>query len=265
MDLRLDARAVAGSMSVCLDGQTALVTGAGRGIGRAIALACARAGAAVALVARSEDELEDVTAEIAGGGGNSLSLPADVSADEAAPELVERADAALGPVDVLVNAAGISPVYSRAEAISLAEWDAIMATNLRAAFALCQAVGRTMLERRRGSIVNVASIGAEVALPRLAAYCASKAGLVALTKVLAVEWADRGIRVNAVAPAFVRTKLAAGVLDHPKFGPAIEAETPLGRPGEADEVAAAALYLASDAASYTTGHVLHVDGGWTAR
>jgi NAD(P)-dependent dehydrogenase (short-subunit alcohol dehydrogenase family) len=252
-------------MSVCLDGQTALVTGAGRGIGRAVALACARAGAGVAVVARSEDEVETVTAEIADGGGRAVALPLDVSTEGAATELVERTAESLGPVDILVNAAGISPIYSRAEAISLEQWDAIMATNLRAAFAMCQAVGATMLERRRGAIVNVASVGAEVALPRLAAYCASKAGLVALTKVLAVEWADRGVRVNAVAPAFVRTKLAAGLLDHPKFGPAIHAETPLGRAGDAEEVAAAALYLASDAASYTTGHVLHVDGGWTAR
>jgi NAD(P)-dependent dehydrogenase (short-subunit alcohol dehydrogenase family) len=122
-----------------------------------------------------------------------------------------------------------------------------------------------MLERKRGAIVNVASIGAQVGLPRLAAYCAAKGGLVALTRVLAVEWADRGVRVNAVAPAFVRTEMTQGLESHPTFGPQLVAQTPMGRFAEPAEIAGAVLYLASDAASYITGQALYVDGGWTAQ
>ena len=192
-----------------LEGKVALVTGSGRGIGRAVALTFAAAGAAVGLAARTRDELELARTEIEAAGGRAWSFPTDVAEDGAAARLVPAVEDRIGPLDILVNAAGISPVFVRSEHISSEDWDAIMATNLRAAFLLCQAAAAGMLERRRGSIVNVASVGATVALPRLAAYCASKAGLVALTRVLAVEWADRGVRVNAIAPAYVRTDMAS--------------------------------------------------------
>jgi len=243
----------------------ALVTGAGRGIGRAIALALADAGAEVALVARTAAQIEAVADEIRARQGVALVIPADVTADGAATELVGHAERELGALDILVNAAGISPSYTRAERVSIADWDAIMATNLRAAFLLCQAAGRPMLERGRGSIVNVASIAALVALPRLAAYAAAKAGLVALTRVLAVEWAERGVRVNAVAPGWVPTELAEGVTSHPTIGPQLLAATPIGRFGTPEDVAGAVLYLASDSAGFVTGQVLCVDGGWTAQ
>lgn len=252
-------------MTLALHGKVALVTGAGRGIGRAVALGLARAGAHVVLVARTEAQLREVASTIERDGGRDSVVVADVSANGAAGDVVTRAETAAGPIDVLVNAAGISPSYARAEHLASADWDAVLRTNLTAPFLLCQTVGAGMLDRGSGAIVNVASIGALVALPRLAAYCAAKSGLVSITRVLAIEWAARGVRVNAVAPAFVRTDMTDELLAHPKHGPEIVARTPLGRNATAEEVADAVLYLASDSARFVTGQTLCVDGGWTAQ
>ncbi len=248
-----------------LAGRVALVTGAGRGLGRAIAEALGGAGAPVALVARSAEQLEQAAAALTAAGGQALALPADVTDVGAPAQVVARVEAELGPLDILVHAAGVSPTYSRAEHHPIADWDAVMATNLRAAFLFSQAAGVRMLERRRGAIVYVASIGGLVALPRMAAYCAAKAGLVELARVLAVEWADRGVRVNAVAPGFVVTEMTRGLLAHEVFGPRLLAQAPLGRWAEPEDVASAVHYLVSDEARYVTGHTLVVDGGWTAQ
>jgi NAD(P)-dependent dehydrogenase (short-subunit alcohol dehydrogenase family) len=247
-----------------LDGRVALVTGGSRGIGRAIALALGEAGASVSLAARSEDDLNDVVAELRELGTRAHPIVADVGVDGAAQRLVESTEQMLGPLDILVNAAGIA-VYARSEHLPVADWDAVLNVNLRAAFLLCQAAGAAMLTRRRGAIVNIASIGGLVGLRRLAAYCASKGALISLTRVLAIEWADRGIRVNAVAPGFVKTAMSADIIAHPVLGMDILEATPLGRVAQAGEVGAAVVYLASDAASYVTGHTLSVDGGWMAR
>jgi NAD(P)-dependent dehydrogenase (short-subunit alcohol dehydrogenase family) len=244
-----------------LDGKVALVTGAGRGIGRAVVLRLADEGASVALAARTEEQLVD-TANLL--DTPSLVLPADVAAEGAAEQLVQATEEGLGRMDVLVNAAGISPVYTRAEKLQIEDWDLIMSVNVRAGFQLAQAAGRRMLANGGGSIVNVASIGGLVALPRLAAYCASKGALVQLTRVLAVEWADRNVRVNAVAPGYVRTEFTRSLLEHPEISARLLASTPVGRFAEPEEIAPAVAFLASDDASYITGAVLTADGGWTA-
>lgn len=244
-------------------GQIALVTGAGRGIGRAVAARLAADGALVALCARSLDQLEDAAAEI--GAERALVVPGDLSDPATPARVVTEVIAAHGRIDVLVNAAGISPVWARAEETTVEDWDAILATNVRSAFLLSQCAGREMLARGAGSIVNVASIGALVALPRLVAYCAAKAALVALTKVLAVEWAGRGVRVNAVAPGYVETDMTSGLMGHARLGPELLAMTPLGRLGHPVEIADAVAFLASSQAGFITGAVLAVDGGWTVQ
>jgi NAD(P)-dependent dehydrogenase (short-subunit alcohol dehydrogenase family) len=248
-----------------LDGAVTLVTGAGRVIGRSISLALAAAGACVAVCARTEDQVAAVAGEITDAGGTALAAPADIVGEGAAAALVEYVESELGPLDILVNAAGVSPVYTGAERISVDDFDLVLATNLRAPFLLMQVAGAGMLARGSGSIVNITSIGGVVALPRLAAYCAAKAGLDSLTRVLAVEWAGRGVRVNAVAPAYVQTAMTDGLLTHETLGPSLLASAPIGRFAESAEIAAAVVFLASKNASYITGQTLCVDGGWTAQ
>jgi gluconate 5-dehydrogenase len=191
-----------------------------------------------------------------------------VAADVARADDVQRlADATLerfGRVDVLVNNAGISPVYRRAELVELSDWQRILEVNLTGVFLCCQAFGRIMLQQQSGSVVNMSSLGGRAAFPRLSAYCASKGGVDALTRVLALEWARSGVRVNALGPAFLETDMTEGVRGHEGLNRSIVERTPLHRMGMPDEVVGAALFLASEASSYVTGQTLYVDGGWLA-
>ncbi len=246
-----------------LDGRHALVTGAGRGIGRACALALVSAGASVTLVARSENELQSVAEEVESIGGTATPHCADVTD----PGEVERAVAAAashGELSICINSAGVNRPGPTVE-LSLADWDLVVDTNLRGTFLVCRAVGGELLRRERGGrIVNISSQMGSVGYPGRAAYCASKHAVDGLTKALAVEWAPSRITVNAVAPTFVDTPLTAPMFSDEAFRADVLRRIPMGRIGEVEEVAAAVLFLASDAASLVTGHILLVDGGWVA-
>jgi gluconate 5-dehydrogenase len=246
-----------------LAGKVALVTGAGRGIGRAIALGLAEAGADLVLAARSAEQIEGVAAEVRALGRQALVVPTDVSDGGQVEAMVERVRVEHGRLDVLVNNAGISPYYRRAERLAEVEWREVLDVNLTGTFLCCRAAAPLLPSG--GRVINVVSIGASVGLERLAAYCAAKAGVEALTRVLAIEWAERGVLVNAIGPGFLSTEMTAGLRDNPRLRDGLIAKTPLGRLGEPEEVVGAALYLASAASSYVTGQTIYVDGGWTAQ
>ncbi len=248
-----------------LDGRVALVTGAGRGLGRACALALAAEGAEVHLVARSRDELDALAAEIAAAGGRAQALPCDVT-DGAA---VRRAFEAVPVLDVLVNNAGGNVPEPFVE-VSEVHLDRLLDLNVRAAFLVAQAAARRMLahpdRRARGaSIVNMSSQMGHVGAANRTVYCMTKHAIEGLTKAMAVELAPQGIRVNTVAPTFVETPMTAPMFARPEFGRWVLDRIPMGRVGTPEEVAAAVVWLASPAAGLVTGTSLKVDGGWTAQ
>jgi 3-oxoacyl-[acyl-carrier protein] reductase len=244
-----------------LAGKVALVTGASRGIGRAVALALADAGAAVAVgFSANESAADEVAAVIRDNGSRAATLRADLSDMAAAAALVDRAIAELGAVHIVVNNAGITR-DNLAVRISDADWDDVLAVDLSAAFRICRAALRPMLRQRDGRIINIASVAGVVGSPGQANYSAAKAGLIGLTKALCREVGSRGITVNAVAPGFIDTDMTRALGD--VLDSAI-ATVPLRRAGSAEEVAAAVRFLALPEAAYITGHVLHVDGGLAA-
>jgi NAD(P)-dependent dehydrogenase (short-subunit alcohol dehydrogenase family) len=246
-----------------LEGRRALVTGASRGIGRAIAAGLAEAGCAVAGLARSGDALEQLGAEIEGAGGAFLAIEHDLVDVHGSATAVERAWAWRGGLDVLVNAAGII-VRTDPLDVTPAEWDATFAVNVRGTFFITQAVGRRMLTADGGSIVTVTSLAGEIVTQAALSYQASKAALIQMTRALALHWAP-AVRVNAVAPGYVRTDLNTAWLEDPHNRDYVLGNTPLGRVGRPDDVVGAVRYLASPAAGFVTGQNLRVDGGWSVR
>ena len=245
-----------------LDGKVALVTGASSGLGARFGTVLASAGARVVLAARRFDRLREMADELPG----AVPIQCDVSDEKSLKNLVDTAIRSCGRIDVLVNNAGIGQA-APAEDESLADFRKTIDINLISTFALSQLVGRHMLERRSGSIVNVASILGLVGTgrPPLAGYVASKGGLVLLTRELAVQWARRGVRVNAIAPGWFPSEMTAEMLTSESGRRWVEREAPMGRPGEEHELDGALLFFATDASSYVTGQVLAIDGGWTAK
>lgn len=247
-----------------LGGQRAIVTGSGRGIGKAIALGLAEAGADVGLVSRTVSELEAVAEQIRALERRAVAIASDLTLTESIQPLVEDFASQLGGIDILVNNAGIN-IPQDAVDVTVEAWDQILDINLKASFFMAQAVGRVMIRQGRGGrIIQISSQTGSVALIKRAAYCASKAGLNLVTRVLALEWASHGILVNAVAPTFIETELSKGFLADPQFREYALAKNLLKRIGTPEDVMGAVIYLASPAASLVTGHVLLVDAGWTA-
>ncbi len=246
-----------------LAGKTVWVTGAGKGLGRAMAHALSSAGATVVLSARSRSDLEDLAGTLRSAGREAHVQPLDVADAAAVRTATEHVAEATGRIDGLVNCAGISPSFTRSEHLDDASWSQVIGVNLAGTFHCCREVGRLMLQAGGGSIVNVSSVHARSGAARIAAYAASKGGVEALTRTLAVEWADRLVRVNTIAPGYFETDLSRPLLDS-RHAEGILAKIPLGRVGHAGELGGAAVFLMSDAARYTTGSTLTVDGGWTA-
>jgi NAD(P)-dependent dehydrogenase (short-subunit alcohol dehydrogenase family) len=246
-----------------LTGRAAFVTGASRGIGQVIAVAMAEAGADVALVARSEDGLADTAEQVTAVGRKAVVIPADVTDQVAVEDAAAAAIDQLGFVDIVVNNAGGSNFMVGFRDLRLSGWDKLMQLNLNSAVYVCHAFAGHLLERRKGSVVNVASVAGVASSPLLAPYGAAKAGLISLTKSLAVEWAPEGIRVNALCPGWTATALNRNLWDDPTTGPATIATVPMQRWGRPEEMAGPAVFLARDASSFMTGQVLVVDGGQT--
>ncbi|MCW8279094.1 SDR family oxidoreductase [Pseudomonas sp. PCH199] len=247
-----------------LENKVVIVTGGGRGLGRAISAGFAQAGARVALVGRDAATLAQARHTIVEAGGQAEAFLADVSDESSVEALCKEVVATWGCIDVLVNNAGINPWYKPAEDTALTEWRAIIDTNLTGVFLTCKHAGRHMLAAGRGAIINITSVAGRVGLSKTTAYCAAKGGVELMTRQLAMDWAQRGVRVNAVAPGYFATELTEGMRQHPVLGKRVTDRTPMGRFGEPDEIVGACLFLASPAAGYITGQSLGVDGGWTA-
>lgn len=246
-----------------LEGKTALVTGASRGIGAAIALAYADAGADVALAARSADDIEALAGKIEAGGRRAVAIPTDVTDPAQIDACVARAIEALGSVDVLVNNAGGTKFMAPAVDTRRDGWEKAMRLNLDSVFYFCQTAGKHMLERGKGSVINIASVAGVHGSPTLSYYGAAKAAVINLTKTLAVEWGTSNVRCNAIAPGWVKTDLNKAIWGNEDFAQEWVKGQPIKRWGETADLVGAAIWLASEAGAYTTGQTIVIDGGAT--
>ena len=247
-----------------LNGRRALITGGATGLGRVIANAFAEAGADVAVASRSRSVCETAAEEIAAAAGcRTCAFAADITVAADVERLVADVEGALGPLDILVNNAGIN-IRGTPEQLTEADWDAVVDTNLKGPFLCARAAAPGMVSRGWGRIINMGSILGVVALAGRAPYASAKAGVINLTRVLALDWAGTGVNVNALCPGVFGTEMNRQLLDDPVKYQEFVRRIPMGRWGELDELAGAALFLASDASSYMTGSALFVDGGWTA-
>jgi NAD(P)-dependent dehydrogenase (short-subunit alcohol dehydrogenase family) len=246
-----------------LQDKVALVTGASRGIGRYLAAGLAKYGAHVIVTGRTVNQLEEAAQEVRQFGRQCLVVPMDITRPSDIRAGVEKAFEHFGRIEILVNNAGIN-IPKPALEVTEEDWRRVIDSNLTGLFFCCQAVGRIMVNQKRGKIINISSQTGTVAIQMRAAYCASKAGVNLLTKVLALEWGPYNINVNAVAPTFIETPMTKPMLENPAFREMVLNKILLGRVGQPKDVLGAVIYLASEASSLVTGHVLLVDGGWTA-
>jgi NAD(P)-dependent dehydrogenase (short-subunit alcohol dehydrogenase family) len=244
-----------------LTGKVALISGASRGIGRAIVLALAEAGADVALAARSVGALEAVAAEAEAFGRRALVIPTDVTEVAGVQAMVDRTVAGLGRLDILVNAAGVA---SRKPTVDLteADYDYVYDANIKSVVFACAAAGKYFLAQGSGKVINIGSLTTQIGLPGRGLYGSTKGAVGQLTRSLAVEWGPRGVCVNAIAPGWIDTDLSRAVLQNPEFRAGVVARTPIGRVGEPEDLGGAAVFLASSASDFVTGQILFVDGGY---
>ncbi len=246
-----------------LNGAVALVTGSSAGIGLALARGLAGAGAKIVVNGRTPAKVAEASTELRGAGAEVFEAVFDVTDSGAIARAVEEIETAFGPIDILVNNAGIQR-RGALEDYPEETWRELMSANLDSVFLASQAVARRMIARKRGRIVNVASVQSELARPNIAPYAASKGGVKMLTKGMATDWGRHGLRVNAIAPGYFRTELNKALVEDEKFSGWLQGRTPMGRWGDVDELVGAAIFLASDASSFVNGHILYVDGGITA-
>ncbi|GAC1347089.1 MAG: glucose 1-dehydrogenase [Acetobacteraceae bacterium] len=248
-------------MSFDLTGMVAVVTGSGRGLGRAIATGLARHGAKLVLCGRTEVTLAATAAELE---TEALTHVADIAREADVLALRDAALARFGRIDVLVNNAGVNPIYKGIENTALAEWQQIVDVNLTGTFLCCKHLGSVMAAAGRGSVISISSVAGHAGLRRSVPYCATKGGVELLSKALALDWAGKGVRVNCIAPGYFETDLTAGMIANETLSTRLLAQTPLGRFGRDPDIVGAAVFLASPASAYITGQSIVVDGGYLA-